>query len=715
MKNLLFDNQLSTLNKKLGTPVKLLSLIAIATLFAISVIVYKAPLTGLLIFFAYVVFYVQFPGLCIIECLRVRFNHLSTKLMVGFFLGWSLIVIQYFFCDFIRSSLLLFIVGPFLSITYLFLLSRKKSSPKNFLKKFEITPTAFFIFAFLILAYILLCTQYRYVNPDFAASISTNADKPFHMGYINALARDYPLKSVQVDGLIIHYHIFTEVLYAICKRLFGLSSEFLIMSANPFLTGWTFSISMYAFFKEFTRRKDRAGLYCLIMFLSNMYVARNILESKAYKIVLTNDNAGGFAVASSVVFAITIKYWYSSINNAESLKASKTIGDWRLFIISLLELLLMTGIKGPVAAVMLAGLWGTFIVGLILKKCPLRLIVPLLAFASVFLLVYITVLGSKGGSNGSATSLFALATITKVNFWRNPFFSLMTKYGLPKKVILVMIVFIFFVSFWSIFFIPFVIGYIREFILVITKKKEFDYSRVLLYAVVFIGILLMMILNYSGHSQIYFGLTAIFIAPFIAFSYIEDMEERENNGHRILFVKIIVGISMVLLVFTTYTLAGSYVKYIHRAKKVANQEYKYDKYVEMTHDEYLAMKWLKKNTPEDSLCANDRYYSCPIDEYSYDDRWESLFLLYGVYSDRSQFIGGSGFEIKSSQYKMRHNMIELNNQLYDVNNSERGSLAKELGIDYIIVSKRFTDVPDLTNKDYQMCFSNNDIDIYAAN
>ena len=49
-------------------------------------------------------------------------------------------------------------------------------------------------------------------------------------------------------------------------------------------------------------------------------------------------------------------------------------------------------------------------------------------------------------------------------------------------------------------------------------------------------------------------------------------------------------------------------------------------------------------------------------------------------------------------------MIENSEQLYDPANEDRGDLARELGVDYVVVSKRFTDVGDLSNKDYEKCY-----------
>ena len=59
-------------------------------------------------------------------------------------------------------------------------------------------------------------------------------------------------------------------------------------------------------------------------------------------------------------------------------------------------------------------------------------------------------------------------------------------------------------------------------------------------------------------------------------------------------------------------------------------------------------------------------------------------------------------------------MIETNNLLYDETNENRGDLARDLDIDYVVVSKRFTEVGDLSNDDYELCYSNDDVDIYKV-
>lgn len=59
-------------------------------------------------------------------------------------------------------------------------------------------------------------------------------------------------------------------------------------------------------------------------------------------------------------------------------------------------------------------------------------------------------------------------------------------------------------------------------------------------------------------------------------------------------------------------------------------------------------------------------------------------------------------------------MLEKNIQMFDKDNDDRGEFARSLGVDYVIVSKRFNDFGDLANDDYTLCFSNDEMDIYKV-
>lgn len=691
---------------------------------AVAVFVYGLKIDKLCVFFAFIALYVQLPGLFVMNALRVRLGHISSNLIVGFFTGWALIIAEYFITDVIKNNILLIAIGPILSAFYVYKVwSTAKTNRVRVVKDADWQPlligkfnfnklsTAFCVFVVLVLLYAMINTQYVYLSPELSDFTYMNADKAYHMGLIDSLSHDYPLQSPWVQGRIIHYHIFTEMLYAVAVRLFGLSADFILMSCSAYFTTYILCLSLYALFKEFCDRKDRAGIYSLLVILSNIYITRNITKSIAFKFCIINDNAAGCGIAACLVVAILVKYWMGE-------KSKSSVGLSSLLVANIM---LLTGIKGPMGAVMIAGIWGAFILGLILRQVDIKKILPLLIMTAGFVLIYATILGSKGQSNGEGESIIAFATIANIAFWKPAVIAFMKRFGIPKIARLAVVFIIFMIFLTTAYFLPFCIGYIRELILVISKKKGFDFGKVTIYAATFVGLLLMFVLNYSGHSQIYFGLVSVFFVPIISYWYFEDLECRiaasknSDSEKLIRYGKALKVIFLSLIVLTTISFATNITRNLHSNISHADAHHIYEEpYMSMSTDEYEAMEWIEENTPEDSLLATDRYYSVPLDQYSYENRWANRFFLYAVYSNRFCYIAGSGYNLPAGDWVIRKEMIETNNQLYDINNEARGDLARELGVDYVVVSKRFTDIPNLENEDYDICYDNDEVTVYEV-
>lgn len=691
------------------------SALAMAAMLLVSVFIYKAPVPAVCVFIAYILFYVQLPGLLLLKLCRVRPEHASSTLVIGLLSGWALTMILYFITDAIHTDILLYVTGPFLSAVYIYeswrtCRDRRMSDDGFVLQRFElrqISP-AFCVFAAMSLLFILLKTQYVYLAPEYCENIYMNADKAYHMGLINSLAYDYPLQSPWIQGRFISYHIFTEILYAVPVRLFGISSDVVLSSCGPLMTAYTLCLTFYAFFRSMTRRGDRAGIYCLLMLLSNFFIVRNPNSSIAFLFAYKNENTAGYGIAGLMICVLMLKEWYEK---READKTSQLLAGLLLTALIMCE----TGIKGPMGVVLIAGIWGTWLLGLIMRKIRWRDAVPFLILTLGFLVIYKTVLGSKGQSNSSGDSMFALATISDIAFWKKPLVELLKSAGVPYIVNIAVILLVFMMFMLTAFFLPFVIGYLRELWLVLSGKKAFDFTLIVIYAASLVGLAAMLILNYSGHSQIYFGLVTVFFAPLISYRLFEDLEESreagENSGRLLAFLRVTF---CAVLAATMISLAGSYAANLHEARVHADPEKTYNKYKSITNEEYEAMKWLRDNTAEDSLLATDRYYSVPLDKYSYQNRWDNRFFLYAVYSQRFCYIAGSGYNLGPNDWTIRRDMIETNSRLYDPDNEDRGELAEELGVDYVVVSRRFTDVPSLESDDYRLCYSNDDVDIYEV-
>lgn len=693
-----------------GNLLRLTCAALIVVMLIISVAVYGAPAPQMAITLMFFVFYIQLPGMLIAAWAGTNKGHLSTYLAAGIFAGWGVNVLAFFICDAIGNDMLLFAAGPVLSAVYLMALLQKRSSGNALTKRIRLDnlSLALCVFVTLTLMYCLVNTQYRYLAPELCSSIFVNPDKAYHMGIINSLSHDYPVQSLWVQGKTMKYHIFTEILFAIPVKLFGVRADVMSASFAPLFTAYCFTLSFYSFFREMTGRPDRAGIYCLIFFPSMMFNIRRWTSSFAFKLILTNDNYAGYGLAAMLVTIVVFSKWY------EAYRANDK-GHVKLLILCTAMTMLVAGIKGPLAAVFVAGLWGTMILGIILRKVRPASILPVILITAGFLFIYMTVLGAQGQVNAPGGASLRLAGITNIAFWKDSLIALLSSHGIPKPVRLVLVLLAFMAFFFTIYLIPFCIGYIREFILVVAGKKDFEPAKVLVYAECLVGFVAMMILSYSGHSQVYFGLVTLILAPAVAYWFIEDMEKSSDASRASkAALRVTAAVMLVTVIFTASLQLSYFNRRIRAAISYADPSKETSLYLSMSKGEYEAMRWIDKNTERDALLASDRYYSVALEEYDSDNRWDNRFFLYEVFANRPSYISGSGFDMSAADIPLRIEMIEKNSRLYDAADPGRGDLARELGVDYVIVSKRFTEIPDLTNEDYERCFSNGDVDIYSV-
>ena len=688
-------------DNRLNNAVKILAVCTVLILAGICFAVYKADFSSFAVFIAFFVFYVQLPGLFVLRMLRIRFDHISTTLCGGIFAGWALEVAGYFITELIGTNILLYAAGPVCSLLFIIAKYMNRECDPKIHFSFSKLSTALCIFIVLGFLYALLNTQYLYLSPDVSDFTYINPDKGYHLGLIDSLSHGWPLESPWVQGRTIHYHIFTELLYSIPLRLFGVPADVLLLTCGPFMTVYIFGLSLYSLFREMSLRNHRAGLYCLALMLSNIFIAKGPHNSLAFFFIFRNENAVAYGISCMFMFIVLFKYWYARFKNGE-----KSINALILLVV---VTMLLTGIKGPMALVMIGSVWGTYVIGILIRKVPLKTIFPILLMTVGFLIIYVTILGSKGQSNAGGSSIFAFATIASVTFYKYPLVAFLKGIGIPKVIRLGVLLTVFMVFTLTAFILPFAAGYIRELVLVFSGRKDYEFTRILVYAACLVGFAAMFVMNYSGHSQVYFGYAAILLVPLVSFWFFEDLED--NKG---LLMNIVRGIFVACLIITSCTLAAQYKVMIEDAALFADDTIDYSRYECMTSDEYKAMIWIRDNTPEDSLLATDRYYSDSLETYSYKDRWVNRFFLYADYSNRFCYIAGSGYNLPADDWRIRRDMIEINDMLYDPNNDDRGRLARNLGVDYIVVSKDFTVIPSLENKDYDLCFTNDSIDIYEV-
>lgn len=685
----------------------------------VSLTVYHANAVGLLIFFAFTAFYVLLPGLLITRASGFETGHVSADLLIAFFMGWALELVLYFVTQAIHMDMLLYACGPVLSVAYLIMLLIRRGSVEPLLKRVRLSeiPAAFYVCMALIMAYVFMFTQFQYLAPGFAQNINVSYDKSYQMSLIGSLTHGYPLADPLVAGRTVNYHIFSQVLLAVASMLFGLSPDFLVMSCTPYLTAALMGLSLYAMFRYFCKRPERAGLYSLSFILSNVFIGRSISASYMFRMLFINENYAGFSAACIVACVIALGVYFNGVpsdNHGSHFKAeNRSCKPAALMVLTVLTMLL-TGIKAPLGLVIVGGLIGTFVLGLILRKIPFKdAILPTVLPTAGFFFVYQVMLNLNGTNGVGGDSIIGFGKIVGVCFWKSDLTAALKAMGLPPVVRMAIVMVMFGIVFFTIYALPFVIGYLRELVLVVTGKKDYDFTKVTVYASAFVGFAAMMLLRYTGHSQVYFGAPTLMFAPLIVFWFFEDREEMTSKVMRAFR-----GISVVwffaVLILTTGTLALCFQDTLPSVMKHADPTSKYNKYKSISAEEYEAMEWIRENTPEDTLIATQMYKSNDGDSYSVVDRWDHCHFFYAAYSVRNYYLEGSGYTFTDVEVEDRREMIKNEEKLYDPENENRGDDARELGVEYVVVTQKIYPTPDLSSADYEKVFSNKDIDIYLV-
>ena len=396
----------------------------------------------------------------------------------------------------------------------------------------------------------------------------------------------------------------------------------MVMTSSPLLTAYVIPLSLYSSFKHFCTRKDRAGLYTLSFVLSFLFAARSFDSSYLFGILLGNDNYGGYAVSCLLACLVVLDGCFDSFA-CKKKKVLHTIGFSILFA-------LLSGIKAPVALVFLGGTLATLVLGIILKKVSIRDAIFISTLTVVaFVIIYKVFLGSQGTTGVGTTSIFSFGKMTGICFWKTPLIQLLKGLGVPSQLRLISILLVFTASFLTIYTLPFVIGYLRELYVTFTNKREYSVARVSADACAVVGFVLMMFLRYSGHSQVYFGTVTAVFAPLIAFWYFEDISLNTSRAARVSFLMSKAWF-FVLIVFTSLSLFISMYNDIPSAVKRSDPSAKYNKYLSLSADEYKACKWIKDNTPVDSIIATQMYSSVGMDEYDYAMRWHNCHFIYSA-------------------------------------------------------------------------------------
>ena len=675
--------------------VKCSSIVIILLIIIRHLVCFNVSVPNLVKFSLIIGILIQIQGLGLLRLLRIRMFNYSVHVLTGFFVGVAAVIVEYFLSVLMNTNVIFFIAFG-LSVFYFFSTIFKHKHFYRF--SFAGIQSSFFVLVALMLILSMMDYQLTFIRPDITPFSSTYQDYLYHMSLVNSISHGYPIVNPELSGEIIHYHFFYDLISAIPVKLIGLSSKFVLYDCMPYLNAFIFSLALYSIYRKTLSNSKRNGIFAIITLCA--YAGLPLLgDDILLRHIVTNVNAFGLGTSSAFCFITNLIEWeMNSINRKDHIH--------RCLVLCVL-IALIIGIKAPIGLVIIAGLWGSFTLGIFYGKFNLRNLLSVLAITICGILVYAILVGTENGG-GATIAFYLFEKATTFQMW-NPFNNMLITLHIPAKIRTLILRGIYVLFLFGIYNILFLIAYVREVVLVLYKKKPYQLSKVTIYAMIPIAITIYEIVLFPDYysSEIYFLLISSFLVPIITIWYIDEIDNKYTPSTRFIKVLFVVLSCIAILSMRTFF-------QMHLFKGILNSEYSNNTnpYDIVSHEEYEAMCWIKDHTPENALLAVDHYHRVSPDSYSPLAMHNNTFFGYSAYSQRNCYLEGSGYTLRVSRANELAKWATNNDRLFDPLDENRGELAKGLGIDYIVVSKRLYKSDNLENETYTLCFSNKDIDIY---
>jgi hypothetical protein len=249
------------------------------------------------------------------------------------------------------------------------------------------------------------------------------------------------------------------------------------------------------------------------------------------------------------------------------------------------------------------------------------------------------------------------------------------------------------------------------------KGENREFTGVLFIIIVLIGMALYYLTDFSS-GQGYFLFCALPLISVLAFRFFEDI--KALYGQRKAWIGKVV---TILFVIGLCASAETYVQQNIQGVKNAVMEYRLEaptekpylnvwqktKYNSISHAEYEAMLWVKENTERDALFATNRKSL-----FEDSENMASTFFYYSAYSQRHFYVEGAFYSFLRYDPEELAKRVKINDAIYDKVNTDRASIARQYGIEYVVASTLIDPDPGLENAEMKEVFENDDVIIYKV-
>ena len=618
--------------------------------------------------------YVFFPGLFFVTAIDKTFlNRFRLQaLIIAFFAGFALLIPQYYLLNAL-GSLALIRFTPLVLAAVFAVFSVKNL--KQFFKSVRKNRLLDYAFPFIALFAITAVACYVVMKSGTVDTTSAvHIDYSYHMGNVNILTRGGSLEDTRVMGMTFKYHYFMDLYYAVLRLVFPAEIWNCIFRYPILLISPIAATSIYSFANsKFKRPILNFIVTVFIIFFPSLFP----LVTEFTPHMLHNFNNVGFAVPMAICLT------HMLVNSAD-----KKLFRYRDLIFIFLLTYTLTGTKGPFALVLL----GTMFIFLIYNFAFERkfsvpqaccFIVMLAGFAIVwFTLLNVAMNGQNIYSDRQGLARFFSFEVTLPMFTAfsgkasDPAYALIT---VPLGIVEC------FGGAAVPFFISVPLLLIRPFRRN-RKKSDHAYVFVTISTCVSIGGAYLLAL---GHNRLYFLMFAIPYIYLVTSGFVSLVKESVKElkkplliaANAVMFVTLcLFGASMVISALNPEEICG---------------------FEPPKQGEIDGVNWIRNNTDPDALIAiND-----PNPEYK--------FYYYSGFTERRFYLESYNYAMNSGKTEADlKNQIETNNMLFYSDESK--TVARNLGIDYFVYYDTTGKKPEILEKNYELCYSNDCLRIYSG-
>ena len=662
------------------------------------------------------------PGWTILKFFERKMTKIDSDLtcnIASFFIGLAYLILQYYLLTWLNIRFLLLIISPLTTAVIIYKIKKSYThksffnfNTRNLMSEYGLITICTTLIGSIISA------LWRFPQPHAVGKFSVCQDMLWQSGNINLLSgvNSFDPRVYQVTLV---YHYFNNLLFAIHKILLeqlGLFQNDNLVSFNLlrhyqfFLIGVLMGSSFYLLYKLMFK-SDAIAAILSFSSLFILYVDPGGVFNDAFLAHWTlNTNAIGLSMP---LFIITNVLLFPYLLNTEKFSIFN-------MLFALILSVVLNGFKGPIGLVLVSSVAIFPFVELILSRnvgkskkkkiFTYRLFIAFL-LGMGFVFIWFTHLSVGAGNESVFVNLNSTSIIGRYPTFQSILYNFGNHFLLTIGLRIVH--FIYFTNGVGFLFICGVV-----FLLVEIKKEGYTSKfNVLIFSVVtaIVGIIPFYIVEQQGTSQQYFFFAAIpfitVIAAYFVIGFTKLIMNKINLRSKVIF-KSFTYLFIILFMFWGVYGSGRLQNTSSMRNNnpltvmlnFSNEELLSYPQAQISSYEFQATQWLFNNTETDSLIATNRQEVAPGDyRFHYFSTFSNRnFLLEGFrYAANGAFCFEEGLEL-----------LQINNQLFMENYFDKHTLAVDLGVNYLLIS-RFSEYNYAPNEDgFSLVFENRDVKIY---